>query len=84
MCLALFEYLLSDGEITKHPYNGPSLAQRYASTLEKKTYFASLAYTVVEIWEHEFFQKQKTYAEFREFIAQVPVDLGSIPVIAFW
>ena len=31
-----------------------------------------------------FFQKQKTYAEFREFIAQVPVDLGSIPVIAFW
>ena len=73
-----------DLEGTKHPYNGQSLAQRLALTLEKKTHLKSLGYTVVDIWEHEFIQKLRTDVVFREFVEQVPIESRLDPRDSFF
>ena len=62
----------------------PTLAKRYALTLEKKSHLMSLGYTVVDIWEHEFLQKERTGHEFKEFVEQVPTEPRLDPRDSFY
>ena len=46
----------------RHPYNGHTLAQCYALTMEKKVHLERMGYTVITMWQHDFYKNQDMQA----------------------
>ena len=77
-------YCYTDLDNIRHPYNGQTLAQRYALTIEKKVHLESLGYKVVSMWEHDFLHQIRTNDQLKAFVTQLSVESRLDPRDSFF